>query len=122
MAYNDTCKLFFGESDIRCEEGSCLLTKLDRYNNNSSYNSSLNLAYVRQKSETPTLKLRMPQLHFSFKDEASGSRFTIRKKIISDDLSPLKFTNDRDSDDLAAKFGKSNDVADVLSSLFQNPL
>ena len=53
MAFDDTCELLFGESEMG----------LGRYHNDSSYNSSLNLTYVRRKSEAPTSKLRTLELH-----------------------------------------------------------
>lgn len=110
--FDDTCELLFGESEMGSEEEYWLPRKLGRYND-SSYNSFLNLTYVRQKFETLTSKLRTPELHFSFENEAYGSGFSVRKKLIFDDSSPLNFADAGSCDDVATNFGKSGDVAAI---------
>lgn len=122
MATNDTSELFFGEYEMGSEEESWLLRELDMHND-----SSLNLAYVQQKFETPTSKLRTPELHFSYEDEASGYGFSARKQIIFDDSTPLKDTNTGDSDDVAVDLGdgfvvdQSSKEVDLPSSSTGNP-
>ncbi|KMT19153.1 hypothetical protein BVRB_1g015490 [Beta vulgaris subsp. vulgaris] len=92
MEYSNSADAIFASDDLSAEEESWLLRKLDRYNNESSYESYRDKGGYVAESSTATSKLvvkpDVSEVKYTMFTRESDARAT--KKIESTEKSPQK--------------------------------